>query len=1196
VANGANFDAEIRLDIGPFIASIKRAQSEVTKLSQQIDSLNKKTVAPRVAMGGGNAQVGAASTAAGAGSQQRMAAARQEISAIKEIDGAEKTRSKNAQSNLARERYALYDVAAAYTMIAGGTALAIAATAKTAIEFERAFANVARTTDFVSIKIGAAADSMRSSLQALAGEIPVTFGEITQIATIGNQLGIAQGALVSFTDTVAKFSSTTGVSVEATAMAFGRIGELLGVAPENFESLGSAIAFAGVNAVATEEQILSVTKEIATTAKMAKFSTPEIVGLSTALSSLGIAPEAARGSIIRTFAGINAAISEGGDKLNSYAQIAGMSAAEFSKQWQDNGQVAFDSFLEGLQSMSAGGQNLDTVLRDIGMKNVRDIQTIQKLGDNYQVYADSIRDANKGFDEATFLGEAYSKIQDTLAARLQVLQNNFANLFASLGEGSTEFSIFGFGLKEAVTVLGDLVKGLDNFAKSPIGSFIVGLVTILTALTAAIAAVNAIAALGRASMLAFATSMGVAKVSADGLTVSVNKAALAATIFSTALKAVAWIAAISAITGALALLAEAFTPVQQRADNLIGGFAGLQEALGADYAAALAKFGSDTSVGMAIASNAIDGATVSIDSNEEAVRKAAEQQEGLAYISGGALADGIETATNKIDSQNVVLGENFDAWIKTRIASSEAFQNFAADKSAMDALKEIKFNIQDALDVAKSGGSVTEYITGLGDAALKAGNLSGEATFKIAALLAAAKVAGGGVYDIANLLEGAVAEAYILGGIMPEVASSTDDAADGADELEEKLKGSSRALRTVVDYANDLRSVFSRAFEIRFGKRDALDQIASGWNNIAEKADTAKQAIRDANAEIAELAADRSILAYQLTVAERYGDEQRAAIIRAKIAKIDNNVADKKKDISDATEELTKSTDGNTDSAIENRNILRDQVQSYASYIEMLSKTGVKGKELRDRVNELKEEFKKNATEAGFSNEALKPYLKTFDDMGKIIKNTPRNVDIEFRSNVSAAEQAVTEYLAKIKQANTTVNTKFTASGIDKLAIMARIQALQALVAVGQQQLVKGDLDAAGRRALGSGMQSANREIAGLQLQLASGGYVSGRGTGTSDSIPAMLSNGEYVIKASAVSTYGVDFLNALNQQKVGSFGSASGVGVSASGSTVAYLSPEDRALLRAVIDRPVNLYTENAKIASSANAGNVVLAQRGTN
>jgi len=46
------------------------------------------------------------------------------------------------------------------------------------------------------------------------------------------------------------------------------------------------------------------------------------------------------------------------------------------------------------------------------------------------------------------------------------------------------------------------------------------------------------------------------------------------------------------------------------------------------------------------------------------------------------------------------------------------------------------------------------------------------------------------------------------------------------------------------------------------------------------------------------------------------------------------------------------------------------------------------------------------------------------------------------------------------------------------------------------------------------------------------GGSVNGPGTGTSDSIPAMLSNGEYVIRASAVKQYGTGFLNNVNTQK----------------------------------------------------------------
>lgn len=53
-------------------------------------------------------------------------------------------------------------------------------------------------------------------------------------------------------------------------------------------------------------------------------------------------------------------------------------------------------------------------------------------------------------------------------------------------------------------------------------------------------------------------------------------------------------------------------------------------------------------------------------------------------------------------------------------------------------------------------------------------------------------------------------------------------------------------------------------------------------------------------------------------------------------------------------------------------------------------------------------------------------------------------------------------------------------------------------------------------------------------FRLAEGGYVTGPGSSTSDSIPARLSNGEYVLRASAVKALGVGFLNKLNQVRKG--------------------------------------------------------------
>jgi hypothetical protein len=63
---------------------------------------------------------------------------------------------------------------------------------------------------------------------------------------------------------------------------------------------------------------------------------------------------------------------------------------------------------------------------------------------------------------------------------------------------------------------------------------------------------------------------------------------------------------------------------------------------------------------------------------------------------------------------------------------------------------------------------------------------------------------------------------------------------------------------------------------------------------------------------------------------------------------------------------------------------------------------------------------------------------------------------------------------------------------------------------------------------------AANRARA--QYTSANGGYISGPGTGTSDSIPAMLSDGEYVIRAASVNKFGKNFLDAINAGRLPGF------------------------------------------------------------
>ncbi|WP_147654011.1 phage tail protein [Vulcaniibacterium gelatinicum] len=63
-------------------------------------------------------------------------------------------------------------------------------------------------------------------------------------------------------------------------------------------------------------------------------------------------------------------------------------------------------------------------------------------------------------------------------------------------------------------------------------------------------------------------------------------------------------------------------------------------------------------------------------------------------------------------------------------------------------------------------------------------------------------------------------------------------------------------------------------------------------------------------------------------------------------------------------------------------------------------------------------------------------------------------------------------------------------------------------------------------------MVAAVMALLGNIKKFAAGGYVTGPGTATSDSIPARLSAGEYVVRAAAVQRVGVAFLDAINGLK----------------------------------------------------------------
>ena len=96
--------------------------------------------------------------------------------------------------------------------------------------------------------------------------------------------------------------------------------------------------------------------------------------------------------------------------------------------------------------------------------------------------------------------------------------------------------------------------------------------------------------------------------------------------------------------------------------------------------------------------------------------------------------------------------------------------------------------------------------------------------------------------------------------------------------------------------------------------------------------------------------------------------------------------------------------------------------------------------------------------------------------------------------------------------------------------------------------------------------RSASKTLFGMKY--ATGGYVAGPGTGTSDSIPAMLSNGEYVITSQAVNRIGRDNLDAINAGRVPDLGSSGGVTAISGGNVTLNVSAVDTSGFSAFLQR----------------------------
>ncbi len=324
---------------------------------------------------------------------------------------------------------------------AGASVAAIAAVGAAAIavgkvsydigtSYETAFAGVRKTVDATDEEF----KQISQSIRGMAKEIPASREAISGVAEAAGQLGIKKEHLMSFSRTMIDLGNSTNLSADQAAMSLARLANITQMPQTEFDRLGSTVVALGNNFATTEAEIVSMGMRIAAAGHQIGLTEAQILSMATALSSVGIEAEAGGTAISRVMIDIANSVAIGDEKLRGFAQVAGMTATEFSELFKRDAATAIAAFVEGLGRMKDSGENVFAVLEDLGLSEVRVRNALLSAAGAGDLFREAMELGSRAWEENTALTKEAEERYKTTASKVQVLQNSLSDLGVTLFE------------------------------------------------------------------------------------------------------------------------------------------------------------------------------------------------------------------------------------------------------------------------------------------------------------------------------------------------------------------------------------------------------------------------------------------------------------------------------------------------------------------------------------------------------------------------------------------------------------------------------------------------------------------------------------------------------------------------------------------------------------------------------------------
>ena len=354
------------------------------------------------------------------------------------------------------------------------------------MDFESAITGVAKTTDLTDEELA----DMSDAIKAMSTEIPASTTEIAAVAEAAGQLGIQKDALLDFTRVMTMLGTATNMTAEDAATALARFANITGMSADNYDRLGAVIVDLGNNFATTESEITQMGTRLASGGRLAGLTEPQIMALAAAMSSVGIEAEAGGTAMTQTLNAIEKAVATGEDSLQSFADVAGMSADSFAEMWNTDALGALTAFIRGLGNLDEQGESAVLVLEDLGLTGIRQSNMLKSLALAADQMDSAVQTANTAWDENIALTNEANKRYATTQSKLDMMQNAYNNLKVAVGDAFTP------ALRDAYDAGTDVLNVLGEFVQEN-PALVKGVVTFTGVVGGATVALTAYAAISK---------------------------------------------------------------------------------------------------------------------------------------------------------------------------------------------------------------------------------------------------------------------------------------------------------------------------------------------------------------------------------------------------------------------------------------------------------------------------------------------------------------------------------------------------------------------------------------------------------------------------------------------------------------------------------------------------------------------------